>query len=166
MFGKEFLITYTNFSVRIGLIDVEYTCTEAYSQHHVNLLVHLSLDQVWTKAFRDCETYACGTSKVSTLGQSSVLTPPCHPIPIADGTRRPHGGRESPGALHPSISIIKPRIHNWWPSFWVFISYFAQGLGLIDRCANMRWVGGMRLLSIMILRAMCMIEQWDQPYGL
>lgn len=29
MFGKEYLMSYTNFSLRMGLVDVEYTRTES-----------------------------------------------------------------------------------------------------------------------------------------
>lgn len=31
MFNKEYLMSYKDFSMRIRLIDVEYTCTESYS---------------------------------------------------------------------------------------------------------------------------------------
>lgn len=46
MFGELYMMSYKNFSIRMGLIDVEYTCTTSYSEYYVNLPVHLSPDQV------------------------------------------------------------------------------------------------------------------------
>lgn len=35
MFGEKYLMYYTNFSIRIELVDVEYTRTESFSQLHI-----------------------------------------------------------------------------------------------------------------------------------
>lgn len=47
-FGEKYMMSYIDFFVRMGLINVEYTNTKSYSQLHINQLVHLSTDQVWT----------------------------------------------------------------------------------------------------------------------
>lgn len=41
MFREEYMMSYTDFSIRMGLIDMEYTYTESYSQLHVDFLVQL-----------------------------------------------------------------------------------------------------------------------------
>lgn len=61
------MMFYKDFSVQIGLVNVEYTCIELYKKLHVDLPIHLSPDQVWTQILQGHETYVCGTSKVSTL---------------------------------------------------------------------------------------------------
>lgn len=45
----EYLMSYTEFSMEMRLIDVEYTCTVSYFQLHIDLLVHKSTNQVWTQ---------------------------------------------------------------------------------------------------------------------
>lgn len=42
------MMSYMNFSLRMGLVDMEYTHTRLYSELYINLPVHLSLDHVWT----------------------------------------------------------------------------------------------------------------------
>lgn len=44
MFGEEYLMSFMNFSMRMGLVDVEYVRTELYPQLHVDLLVQPSPD--------------------------------------------------------------------------------------------------------------------------
>lgn len=39
-------MSYTKFSMEMGLVDLEYTCIESYSQLHIDLSIHLSPDQV------------------------------------------------------------------------------------------------------------------------
>lgn len=68
MFRVEYLMSYTDFSVAMGLVDVEYIRIESCSKLHVDLLDHLSADLAWTQTLQGRERYLCGTSKVSTLG--------------------------------------------------------------------------------------------------
>lgn len=42
IFEVEYLMSYMEFSVVIGLVTIEYTHTKSYSQLYVNLSVHLS----------------------------------------------------------------------------------------------------------------------------
>lgn len=56
MFRVEHLMPYIEFSMAMGLVDVEYTCTKLYSQLHVDLLVHRSTNQVWTQTLRGLKT--------------------------------------------------------------------------------------------------------------
>lgn len=51
MFDMEYLMSYIEFSMVMGLVDVEYTHTKSYFQLHVGLLFYLSADQVWNKHF-------------------------------------------------------------------------------------------------------------------
>lgn len=67
MFCEEYVMSFTDLSMRMELIDMEYSLTKFYSQLHINLLVHLSPDQIWTQTLRGHETNICGTSKVSAL---------------------------------------------------------------------------------------------------
>lgn len=67
------MMSYIDFSLHMGLVDMEYTHTESYSQLQVDLLVHLTADQVWTQTFRAREMYVCSTSKASTLGCSAFI---------------------------------------------------------------------------------------------
>lgn len=69
MFCEEHLMSFTDFSMRIRLVDVEYAHTESYSQLHIDLLVYLSPDQVWNQTLQGRETYVCSILKVFSLGQ-------------------------------------------------------------------------------------------------
>lgn len=64
----EYLMSYTDFFVAMGLVDMEYSHTESYSQLHVDLLTHLRQDQVWIQTLLGRETYVYGTLRASTLG--------------------------------------------------------------------------------------------------
>lgn len=64
-------MSYTDFSVLMRLVDVEYTHTKSYSQLHIDMSVYLSTDQVWTQILRGRETYVCRTSKASALGRAA-----------------------------------------------------------------------------------------------
>lgn len=46
IFGKEYLMSYMDFSIRMGMVNVEYVRTKSYSQLHIDLAVHLSLNKV------------------------------------------------------------------------------------------------------------------------
>lgn len=63
MFGEEYIMSYTDFSVQMGLVNVEYTRMTSYLELYVDLSSHLSPDQVWTWTLQGRETYICGTTK-------------------------------------------------------------------------------------------------------
>lgn len=77
MFGEKYIMSFTDFFVYLGLIKVEYNHTETYSQLHIDLPVHLSLDQVLTQTLRGHKTYTYGMWKASALdGQHWGISTP------------------------------------------------------------------------------------------
>lgn len=46
MSGEEFMMSYMDFSMQMGSVDVDYTRTESYSQLHIDQPVYLSANQV------------------------------------------------------------------------------------------------------------------------
>lgn len=65
------MMSYMDFTVQMGLVDVVYTRTTSYSEHHVDLLVHMILDQVLTQTLQGHKAYIYKTIKVSSLGRSA-----------------------------------------------------------------------------------------------
>lgn len=57
MLGEEYLMSYIDFFKRMGLVDMEYARIKLHSKLQVDLLVHLSPDQVWTKTLPVYQEY-------------------------------------------------------------------------------------------------------------
>lgn len=94
MFRVEYLISYTEFSMAMWLIDVEYIHTESYSQLHVDLPVHWVLIRSRPRHFETVR-HVCGTSKASVLGCPAFRY--LHTIVSRCWMgERPHGDREPP----------------------------------------------------------------------
>lgn len=48
MIEEEYMMSNTDISIRMGLVDIEYTPTKSYSELQVDLPNHLSPDLVWS----------------------------------------------------------------------------------------------------------------------
>lgn len=140
IFEVEYLMSYMEFSVVMGLVTIEYTRTKSYSQLYVNMPVHLS-------SMSTCrETYVYGTTKVSAMERTAFKY--LHVVLSQTLT----GREDSMGVVNLrdfyflwTMVAQDPRLAIIFPG--PYITRFARGLGLIDRCLVIQRVRGMQPLE-------------------
>lgn len=165
-----------------GLVTVEYTYTKSYSQLHVDLMVHLSPDQVYTQTFQGRKTYVLDTSKASALGcavfryLNTVLSRTLVGRGDSMGVMNIHDlyfllSMATQEPIHIGHALAcqlrhqpqDPRLTTIF--LGPYIMRLELGLGMMDCCAGMRRLGDMQLLVVTTLRSMHMIKWRDIPYG-
>lgn len=141
-------------TIHFKMFEVEYTHTESYSQLHIDLWVHLSASQFWTKIIQGRETYVCRTSKASALGRPAFRYLHAILSRILTWKRDNKISQESIHIGHALACLLRHQSQDACLAtifLGPYITSLVRGLGLINYCTGMYRVGGMQPLGVTIL---------------